>query len=416
MAHSHAVIDTDPHFTVDPDSRMLTYMSPEKLTIIHNDHNSERITFDLPKEIDGHDMTLCNRAQVHFINIDANDNTRRRSGIYNMTDVQVVDGSPDTISCSWLVSKDATSLVGTLHFVLRFACMEGSRVTYAWHTSVYTGISISQSIDNTETIVDEYIETLQEWYNELISAGTTGVNVVAEATDEALAKIGQHGGVSVSDVEPTSPDVKVWVKPVDSSGHNLWVRNTQTGVFEPIVTVMGSAGEPINITHDTGGDYYSVMSQYQVTNELSFITEGCLEMRLADDGLGYIVYGIRLGSQLHGTDIIIPDTYKGLPVVAFDERFLVYAAGMGTKSIVVPNSVTNIYAHEEYSSNSSLRQLKVLNLSKLDHVLWWPNPLYDASSDLKILVKDELLSTWVDDDRTGASGAISAHSDKMVGI
>lgn len=417
MAHSHAVVDTDPHFEIDPDTRTLRYMSPEKLTLIRNDHNSERVTFDMPKEIDGHDMTKCNQVQVHFINIDANDNSRRRSGVYDITDLHVVEDSPDTISCSWLISRDATSLVGTMHFVLRFACMEGSRVTYAWHTSVYTGINVAQTIDNAETIVSEYIDVLQEWYYELISAGTTGANVVAEATDKALAKIGQHGGISVSDTEPTLPDIKVWVKPVDSNGYNLWVRNPTTRVFEPIITIMGSSGEPVNIANSLGYSFSDTMSQYKITEELGFATNGGdLEMMLTEDGLGYIVRGIRLGSELYGRDIIIPDTYKGLPVVAISERFWTWASACTTESITIPNSVTSIDTHNDYHPDVSMSALKVLNLSKLDHVLWWPNSLYNASPDLKILVKEELLPRWNDDVRTGESGAIIAHASKMIGI
>lgn len=269
MAHTHIMYDSDPHFTIDPDTRVLTYTSPEKLTIMQNDHNSEIITFDIPREIDGHDMLNCkDSVQVHFVNIDANNTTNRVSGLYNVTDLQVSPNDNTKLVCSWVVSSEATSLVGTLHFVLRFACMSGSTVEYAWHTALYTGITILQTIDNTEIVTKEYNDVLEEWYQELMSAGNSGVNLVEAAAQEAIERIALSGGVIVSDTEPTSETVKLWIKPQSGDGCSLWVRNVTTGIFEPIVTVAGDAGEPIHIVQETGGSQTNVMSQKAVTDGL----------------------------------------------------------------------------------------------------------------------------------------------------
>ena len=71
MAHIHSVYDTDKHFTIEPDTRMLVNQTPTKSGIMQFDHNSERITFDLPAVIEGHNTLDCNLVEVHYLNINA---------------------------------------------------------------------------------------------------------------------------------------------------------------------------------------------------------------------------------------------------------------------------------------------------------------------------------------------------------
>ena len=71
MAHIHSIYDCDTHFVIDPVTREIKNES-EKTVIVQNDHNSERFSFELPKTIEGHDMSLCNVVQVHYLNTDKN--------------------------------------------------------------------------------------------------------------------------------------------------------------------------------------------------------------------------------------------------------------------------------------------------------------------------------------------------------
>lgn len=203
MAHIHSVYDTDPHFSIDSTTRVITNQSDSKTVIIQNDHNSERFTFEVPRYIDGHDLSTCNKVQVHYINI-ATDNIVRQTGVYEVTDLQLSPEDESIVICSWLISKNATSLIGTLNFVLRFACMSANKVDYVWNTAVHSGIAITTGIDNSEDIAESYADVLEGWYLELIAASTSGVNVVtdaANATKEQVCQdITEHGEAVVSSV------------------------------------------------------------------------------------------------------------------------------------------------------------------------------------------------------------------------
>lgn len=276
MPHLHPLYDSDPHFSINADTRIITYTSPEKLILIQGDHNSEIVTFDIPRYIDGHDMMLCDVVQVHYINIDSNNSHNRNSGIYEVLDLQVSPDDENFCVCSWLISKNATLFVGPLTFTLRFACTNASKLVYVWNTAIYNGIPVSNGIDNSDIIVEEYADILESWYWEFVSAGTTGVNVVVEAKDKAISEIedflGQYGGIIVSETEPESTQIVVWLNPTDST---LRIRNQETGEFKALTSIKGEKGEKGdpgdvgNITQETGSSETLVMSQKAVTDELN---------------------------------------------------------------------------------------------------------------------------------------------------
>lgn len=195
MAHEHNVYDSDPHFTIDPDTRVLSHNSPEKLTMMQGDHNSEVYTFEIPKTVDGHDMTLCNRVEIHYINIDGNKPSSRSTGIYTVTDLQAKKDDQTRLVCSWTISSKATKYAGPLNFVIRFLCVTeeeveteyGPEVTrtidYAWSTAIFKDISIISSLDNAEDAEEEYHDILDDWYTQIANAAHNVINTYEEIKD-----------------------------------------------------------------------------------------------------------------------------------------------------------------------------------------------------------------------------------------
>lgn len=155
MNHSHYLYDSDPHFKIDPISRKITNESSNKTTIIQHDHNSERFTFEVPRYIEGHDLSLCNVVEIHYVNIESNTKIIK-AGVYSVDDLRIKEGDDDTVVCSWLVSNNATQLVGQLQFLVRFSCVSDTTgtVEYVWNTAVYNSINISNGIYNSESSSD----------------------------------------------------------------------------------------------------------------------------------------------------------------------------------------------------------------------------------------------------------------------
>lgn len=180
MAHIHSVYDTEPHFQIDKTSREIKNVSNSKTTITQFDHNSERFTFEIPRFIDGHDMSLCNKVQVHYINIDSTDKTNKISGVYTVDDLQLSPEDENIVICSWLISQNATQLAGSLVFLLRFACVTDDVLDYAWNTTKCTTISVSNGLFNGEAIIEEYFDILSVWEQNIIADVTAGIDKTIE--------------------------------------------------------------------------------------------------------------------------------------------------------------------------------------------------------------------------------------------
>lgn len=160
MAHLHPVYDTDPHFIINSTSRVITYSSKEKLILVQGDHNSQRYTFEIPRYIDGHDMTKCDRVQIHYTNIDSATGRNRSYGISIIDDLQLSSDDENTLVFSWLIPCTGTMYIGSLRFVIHFACTSNGAIEYLWNTGVYSSVTVSESIDNSENVIGQYYENL----------------------------------------------------------------------------------------------------------------------------------------------------------------------------------------------------------------------------------------------------------------
>lgn len=169
MEHKHGVYDSDTRFSINAVTRQIKSDPKQKTTVIQYDHNSERFTFELPRYIEQHDMSICNKVEVHYLNIDAKTKEEKK-GVYVSEDLQISPEDSEKVICSWVISNNATQLVGTLSFIVRFCCVEEGVVTYAWNTAV-TNVNVSTGINAGESVVAEYADILAQWKAELFNAG-----------------------------------------------------------------------------------------------------------------------------------------------------------------------------------------------------------------------------------------------------
>lgn len=171
MAHSHSVYDSDPHFKIDPISRAITNEESKKIILMQNDHNSERFSFEIPKLVEGHDVTLCNQVEIHFTN---SDSTKQgtNAGVYEVKDMIVDPENEDRVIFTWLISENATQYAGSLSFIVMFACVEDGVSVYRWNTAINNSISIAKSMNNGEIITELFPDILAQWKNELFAAAT----------------------------------------------------------------------------------------------------------------------------------------------------------------------------------------------------------------------------------------------------
>lgn len=196
MAHTHSIVDNDNHFVIDPVTRTVQNNS-NKVRLVQNDHNSERFTFECPRFIEEHDMSLCDSIKVLYINL--NKKTQEETcGIYEVDDLAINANNLEQITFSWLISRNATSFAGSLTFMVQMTCIsDDGTVDYCWQTGITKGITIVDGMDNEETIVEDYPDILQKWKNDILGASVpTDEEIVQELLDaDALPAVTVNGEI-----------------------------------------------------------------------------------------------------------------------------------------------------------------------------------------------------------------------------
>lgn len=197
MSHAHKIIDTDVSFMIDPVSRAITTTS-DKTILMQYDHNSERYTFQIPRFIEGHDVSLSDRVDIHYNNLSSNAADVNQN-VYNVDDL-IVEG--DNVYFTWLVSRNATMYAGSLNFIVSISCFdEDGNIVYNWHTDIYKNIRVSAGYDYSETTVEEYSDILQQWYYRLFGTGTSAVSDIETAKTGAISDIETAKTEAISDIE-----------------------------------------------------------------------------------------------------------------------------------------------------------------------------------------------------------------------
>ena len=199
--HTHDVYDTGKCFEINGISRFIKETSSTKLVLVQGDHKSEVVTFQMPRYIDGHDMLLCNKIRVHYINIETGTNNKS-ADIYEVTDLALCEECEDILTFTWTVEAPATKYYGPLSFLIKFECTEGENILYQWNTAKYVGVNVLSGIDNSEDFVDKYSNVLEEWYNKL----TRGADSFEELTEQSLNTIQDETDAAIDAIKKCSDD------------------------------------------------------------------------------------------------------------------------------------------------------------------------------------------------------------------
>lgn len=195
MGHIHNVYDTNAHFKIDSVTRTVKNASETKYILVNHDHNSERYTFEIPRYIDGHDMSRCNAVQIHYLNVELS-SKNKYAGVYEVDDLHVDPDYEDIVICSWLVSRNATQYVGSLGFTIRFACVSEGKNDYVWNTSVYSGIRVVDGIYNDHVITYDYIDIFEQWRKKLFDSVPV-IKVISTPDGDILSITDKNGTTEV---------------------------------------------------------------------------------------------------------------------------------------------------------------------------------------------------------------------------
>lgn len=246
MSHLHSIYDSDLHFIINPITRKISSESG-KISLMQYDHNSERFTFEIPRYVEGHDMSHTDEVEIHYINSDGKRSENR--DIYKVNDLQISPDSEDVVVCSWLISKNATAYAGTLNFIIRFVCYSETEITYQWFTDTYNVIKIVEGIYNSDEMIDDYdIDIVENWKRDIIQAfKESEVYTKALIASEQASVSAENAARSEANAATLYGSVQGAEKNINKLIEDIRC-DLETGVFNGIQGPQGEKGE----TGDTG--------------------------------------------------------------------------------------------------------------------------------------------------------------------
>lgn len=311
MAHTHPVVDSDSRFVINSTTREISTTS-DKLELIQGDHQSERITFEIPKIVEGHDMSLSDRIEVHYINIDRRTNATSRD-VYIIDDA-AVDG--DKLTFSWLISGNATKYYGRLNFIILFECLDpDGNYTYKWNTEICKLLTIGEGISNTSAVIEDHSDILEKFKKEILEeAGEKSIQPDWNQNDETQPDYVKnrpfYTGVPVETV--LVEETTVSFAPVDS---------VYMGQHES--TFVPTVGETYKVSWD-GTAYESTCVNFnnlQVIGNLSIMGIG------SDTGEPFLIaegngYGIRIATADTSASHTFSVSSKQTPIVKIPSKYI----------------------------------------------------------------------------------------------
>lgn len=372
MAHIHDVIDDDRHFIIDPDTRTIKFAGETIPTLIQFDHNSERFTFEIPRGVESHDMTLCNKIQVHFININKDNPNECYPSIYEVPKDDIITTGDDdgTLLFTWLIDQSATLLAGPLNFAVRFMCTseheveneEGETVTevvldYSLNTHPHEGVVVSSGMDNNETLSNTYYEVVDQWYSTITAYGESAKNDAITAINEAKTIALDNIEQSFDHLDETEQDAISAITNAQGSAVKL-IQKTETAAIDNIDEHAESAMENWSNTN-AGKDILS-----QVTALREEVANLANNTTLCKPG---VLYGEHKNSS-------------------YNNRFM-NGHGKNYKSayLIGESGGPFIISHDYGAKISSIKQVLLVNVigasgdTQLENVEFeWLNPVFES--------------------------------------
>ena len=312
LTHEHDVFDKDRTFLIDVESRTIKNQSKKQI-LVKTDHNSEIFTFEMPRYIEGHDMTLCNVNEVHYINLGANDDKGKVSkGLYQIEDLQVYTEDNEKVVFSWVIKGNATKYSGKLKFKIKFKCVNNNaEITYLWNTINNEEFSVGEDINNTDYVEEIYADVLAQWEQKFIEAGAI---VVDEALDTESTNPVQNKVVAAA-ISQLSQDMANNGKGLTEAQINALDGMFKVCVFDDSKDY-ASAYESFKIAfgiNDSSGDSSGseeTTTTYTITNNLANATsdnantsieEGSSYVANISASSGYVLSNVTV--TMGGTDI-----------------------------------------------------------------------------------------------------------------
>ena len=138
MAAHGLIKDDGLRFQIVPTTRKVTVPPAYVVVGTVGDHNSEQLTFQCPKVIDGHDVAHCSEHYVIWKNV------LGETGRSEITNITTDD---ENMYFTWIISSGVTAAAGFVAFTIHFEDKDISgAIAYKWSTTTCNDCQVLDTI------------------------------------------------------------------------------------------------------------------------------------------------------------------------------------------------------------------------------------------------------------------------------
>lgn len=199
MAHEHLVYDVDKRFVIDPETRVVKIPNNSVPVLIQYDHNSEYLTFEVKRHVEGHDLLKSNEVEIHFNNVASNNRATSRS-VYKVEDLKLDPSNNEKLIFTWAISRNATYHAGHISFVISFSCVDDMMVEYRWNTVPNNDLIVTPGIYNGEAVTQAYADVLEVWRQRLFGISETEEVRILQAAQNIKESIEAKGRETIATI------------------------------------------------------------------------------------------------------------------------------------------------------------------------------------------------------------------------
>ena len=356
--------DSEEHIVIGRD-RVISVPDSLKNIAVQFDHNIETVTFDCPRKWDNHDMLEDDGVTI-YINYLLPDGNVASAVATNLKD----DANPDIMHFDWTISRNATSQVGHISFLVCVRRVDGEgNVLYDWNSELNTEMFISSGLpieEHLEELNSDVITHLLLRMDELEAIGLShvvdvetvsdGYNITFKDISTATPKTIniKHGGIFTPVVSeqgdiswtnnrglPNPQTVNIrgarYIPSVDDEGNISWTndKNLPNPETKNIMGPIGAVTETLELVDGSAEVEFS--KRYRITSD--YVEEKSYEL----------------------TEETITDSFKNF----IDEHILKYSSSSSNKQpgfTTLGNVVYKVYT-EDVRLDNSLNKTPCLRIS-----------------------------------------------------
>jgi hypothetical protein len=151
------VTEENEYIVIDKDRKFILPEGFNTVIAYEGDINSQIITFDCVKIVEGHDLSQCQEKRLRWVNT--------ASGLEGSSKLKQLEVEGKFL-LQWEVPSEAFAKSGPLQLSISIFDYVDGRIAFSWNTPTFSGLSIGATMDNVAYKIakegDEYVPSKSE--------------------------------------------------------------------------------------------------------------------------------------------------------------------------------------------------------------------------------------------------------------